>query len=97
MKTEKNLSSRIEVRLSTEQKELFESAAHVAGYRSLSDFVVQTIQSKASEIMNQQSDLVLSKRDAVMFVNLILNAPKPNAKLKKAYANYRKLSMVAEK
>jgi uncharacterized protein (DUF1778 family) len=97
MKTEKNLSSRIEVRLTSEQKELFENAAQLAGHRSLSDFIVQTIQAKASEVVNQQAAITLSKRDAVMFVDLITNAPKPNAKLKKAYANYRKLSMVAEK
>ena len=48
MKTD---TARFDTRLSKEQKELFEFAANLGGYRSLTDFVISSAQQKANEIV----------------------------------------------
>src|SRR5690606_38510950 len=39
--------ARFDARLSKEQKQFFEKAAYLGGYRSLTDFVILTVQEKA--------------------------------------------------
>jgi uncharacterized protein (DUF1778 family) len=41
--------------------------------------------------VNQQYTLKLSAADSALFVNLITNSPKPNAKLKAAFERYKML------
>ena len=43
--------ARIYTRLPKEQKDFFEKAARLGGYKSLTDFVVITVQEKAYEII----------------------------------------------
>ena len=43
--------SRFDARLPKEQKEFFERAANLGGYRSLTDFIMLTVQEKAKEII----------------------------------------------
>ena len=51
MSTAPKEQARFNARLSREQKQLFEKAASIGGYRSLTDFVILTIQEKAKEIV----------------------------------------------
>jgi uncharacterized protein (DUF1778 family) len=44
-------NARFDARLSLTQKELLEKAAHLGGYRSLSDFVIKVAEDKANEII----------------------------------------------
>lgn len=83
--------SRFDARLPKEQKELFEYAASLGGYRSLTDFVIQTLQSRASEIVEEHNQILASKKDQEVFFNALQNPPEPNEALKEALKEYKKL------
>lgn len=71
---------RIEARLSTEQKDLFLRAAELSGL-SLTDFVVHACQEAASSIVREHEKWVLDKEDSILFVETLINPPKPNEHL----------------
>ncbi|MET4081615.1 uncharacterized protein (DUF1778 family) [Pedobacter sp. UYP30] len=86
-----NDKARFDTRLSKEQKEFFERAALIGGYRSLTDFVVLTVQEKAKEIISEREQIIASKKDSEIFFDAITNAPKPNKNLVQATIEYNAL------
>ena len=92
MKTEQSLTgkARFDARLSVEEKELFERAARIAGFRTLTDFVVRTVKVKAKQIIEEHDLILASKRDGKLFFNAILNSDPPNTKLQNAAQKYLK-------
>lgn len=87
----KNDKARFDTRLSQEQKQFFERAAVLGGYRSLTDFVVLTVQDKAKEIIEERERIVASQRDKEIFFEAILNPGKPNKALLSAVKEYNSL------
>lgn len=81
--------ARFDTRLPKEQKEFFEEAVVLGGYRSLSDFVISSAMEKAKIIVEERKTLLTSKRDRETFFNALLNPPKPNGKLKAAAKRYK--------
>lgn len=81
--------ARFDARLPKEQKEFFEEAVMLGGYRSLSDFVISSAMEKAKIIVEERKTLLASKRDRELFFNALLNPPKPNEKLKAAARRYK--------
>ena len=82
--------SRFNARLSKEQKEFFEYASQLGGFRSLTDFILQAAQMKAKEIVDEHNRILASKRDQEMFLFALLNPQSPNEELKEALAAYKK-------
>lgn len=70
----KQSKARFDTRLSQEQKDLFERAAQVGGYRSLTDFVVLTVQEKAKEIISEKERIIASEKDSEIFFEAITNS-----------------------
>lgn len=93
MKTKeiKQNKARFDTRLSKEQKVLFERAAQIGGYRSLTDFVVLTVQEKAKEIISEKEQIIASERDGEIFFDAITNSPKANKDLINAANKYKAL------
>lgn len=83
--------ARFDTRLSKEQKVFFERAARVGGYRSLTDFVVLTVQEKAKEIISEKEQIIASRRDSEIFFDAITNSPKANKNLINAKNEYKAL------
>lgn len=84
-------NARFDARLSLTQKELLEKAAHLGGYRSLSDFVIKVAEQKALEIIALDQQITLSQKDAELFYTALLEDQVPNAYLQTAAeesANY---------
>lgn len=50
----KHDKARFDTRLPLEQKQLFEKAAILGGYRNLTDFIIATVQEKAIEIIEEK-------------------------------------------
>lgn len=75
--------ARLEARITPEQKELIEHAAALEG-RSISDFVVSSVQAAALETIHQHEIITLSARDSRIFVEALLNPPEPNEALREA-------------
>jgi uncharacterized protein (DUF1778 family) len=80
--------ARFDTRLPKEQKQLFEKAAYLGGYRNLTDFIVRTVQEKAKEIIKEKEQVIVSERDSQIFFDAITNSKKPSETLKKALDDY---------
>ncbi|MBP6127770.1 DUF1778 domain-containing protein [Flavobacterium sp.] len=81
--------ARFDARLPKEQKLFFEKAALLGGYRSLTDFIILTVQEKAKEIVQEKEQLLASERDSQIFFDAITNPKKPSKTLKNALDDYR--------
>jgi uncharacterized protein (DUF1778 family) len=86
--------SRFDTRLTKDQKEYFEYAAQLGGFRTLTDFVLISVQEKAKKIVEDHELILASKRDQKIFFQSVMNPQKPNEKLKKAALNYKKRTSV---
>lgn len=80
--------ARLEARVSTEQKALFQQAAALSS-RTLSEFVVASAQEAAARIIQTHDSIALTRDEQIRFVSALLAPPAPNAKLKKAARQYR--------
>jgi len=90
-KTIKKEKTRFDTRLTKEQKLFFERAATIGGFRSLTDFVILTVQEKAKEIIRENESVLTSQRDSEIFFDAIVNADKPNNELISAAEVYNKM------
>jgi uncharacterized protein (DUF1778 family) len=81
-------SERLEARVSREQKELFLQAATLQG-RSLTDFLVASVQEAAIETVRTHHALRLSEHDRQAFVSALLAPPAPAKTLKRAAKRYQ--------
>ncbi len=86
------INDRIDVRISKEQKEFVKYASEISGFKNLSEFVIYCINKQANEIILENNLILKSIEDKRVFVDAILNPPKPNDKLKKAQLNYKKFT-----
>ncbi len=80
---------RLEARLSREQKDLLQHAADLLG-RSLSDFILNASQEAATKVIREHVIITLSVKESENFISILLNSPKPNARLKRAAKRYKK-------
>ena len=83
--------SRFDTRLPKEQKIFFERAARLGGFRSLTDFIVLTVQERAKEIITERERIIASQEDSEIFFDAITNSSKPNQKLTEAANEYKAL------
>ncbi|MEA5534706.1 DUF1778 domain-containing protein [Crocosphaera sp. XPORK-15E] len=82
--------ARLEARITPETKALFQKAANLEG-RTLTDFVVASVQAEASRVIQKHQTLKLSVEDSEAFVDALLNPPKPNDSLKSAAIRYKQV------
>ncbi|MDP4228035.1 MAG: DUF1778 domain-containing protein [Bacteroidota bacterium] len=80
--------ARFDTRLPKEQKQFFEKAAYLGGYRNLTDFIVQTVQEKAKEIIKEKEQIIASERDSQIFFDAITKPKGPSKALKNALDDY---------
>lgn len=81
-------AERLEARISREQKQLFQRAATLTG-RSLTDFVVSSVQEVARRTIQEHEILSLGRSDQEIFVRALLSPPAPNKKLRRAAQVYQ--------
>ena len=82
--------TRFDGQLPVEQKQLFEKAAELGGFRTLTEFIFSSAQEKADEIIEKHNMLLSSEKDREVFFNALLNPSKPNKKLLQAAKDYNK-------
>ena len=82
-------SSRLEARITADQKELIERAAAYQG-RTVSDFVIQTVQEAAQSVIQDHEVIRLNREQSSAFVDLLLHPPPPNKRLRNAAKRHRK-------
>ncbi len=81
-------SSRIDLRVTQEQKDLLERAASLKGL-SLSAYTLSYVLPVAQQEIDSYESLVLSDRDRDLFMAVMENPPKLKGKLKAAMEKYR--------
>jgi uncharacterized protein (DUF1778 family) len=89
MATSSKDQARFDARLPKEQKQYFEKAAHLGGYRNLTDFVMVTVQEKAREIIAEKERIIASERDGEIFFDAITASKQPSQALQNALDDYR--------
>lgn len=78
----KREDSRVEFRLSKTDKELFEYASSLMGYKSFSEFARVSITKAARAIVEEESRILASERDKKIFFNALMGKEeKPNEAL----------------
>jgi len=85
---EKTRNARLEARVSSDQKRLFQQAATLSG-RTLSEFVVDSTQEAATKIVQDHEIIRLSREEQMAFVSAVLNPPEPGSRLRQAVERYR--------
>ena len=90
MSIAKSPQARFDARLSKSQKEFFELAASISGFKSLSEFVIHSTQQVAASIVEQHNAILATEQDKKIFFDTLLNPPKPNKSLKEAARHYQK-------
>jgi uncharacterized protein (DUF1778 family) len=81
-------ASRIDLRVSQEQKDLLVRAASLRGL-SLSAYTLSYVLPVAQQEVDSHESLVLSDRDRDLFMSVMENPPKLKGKLKAAMEKYR--------
>lgn len=82
--------ARLETRISVDLMEVLRRAAQLQD-RTLTDFVIGAAQEAARKIIAEANVVRLSLGDQQRFAAALIDPPKPNAALKRAFARRRKL------
>lgn len=79
---------RLEARITADQKALIQRAAELEG-RSVTDYVVSSVQDAAKRTVEAHEVIVLSAADSRAFVDALLNPPQVNSRLRDSVRRYR--------
>ncbi|MDH7463914.1 DUF1778 domain-containing protein [Chitinophagaceae bacterium 26-R-25] len=81
-------SARLELRLPMQKKIYFEEVAALGGFKSLSDFILDSANQLANKITEEHNKILATQKDKKIFFDALMNPPKPNQALKKAFKKY---------
>jgi uncharacterized protein (DUF1778 family) len=84
-------NARFDTRIPKDQKDLFQYAAELGGFKTLSEFVIYSAKVQAEIIVQKHESILASKKDAKIFFEAVMNPPAANAPLKKAARDYHQL------
>src|SRR5438034_2408484 len=84
---------RLEARVTADQKSLIERAAALQG-RTVTDFVLSSVQEAARRVIEEHQRLDLSVRDSEAFVEALLNPQPVNNRLRDTVRRYRRATGV---
>lgn len=83
-------TSRLDTRITPEQRALYERAAKLGNYSSMTEFLTDAATRQAREIIEHHEQLSMSKKDMAFFINLLIDPPKPNEALRHAVEEHSK-------
>ena len=83
-------TARLEARLPADVLAMLKRAAEIQG-RSLTDFVVTAAHDAAKRAVEEVEVIHLSRRDQMLLAKALINPPKPNNALKRAFKRRREL------
>lgn len=86
----KETLSRFDTRLPKAQKQFFEKAASLGGFRNLTDFILSAAQEKAKEIVTENEQITLSRRDAEIFYQAVTRQHSQSSVLMETAEEYKK-------
>ena len=83
--------NRLEARITSEQKALIQRAAELEG-RSVTDFVITSVQSAAKRTLEEHEVIVLSAADSRAFVQALLEPPPVSERMRDTARRYRAMT-----
>jgi len=81
--------ARFDAKIPKVQKELFEYAASLGGFRTLTEFILNAAQEKAAAIVQEHNTILATEQDREIFFNALMNPPGPNQELRDAAERYK--------
>ena len=84
-----SVKARFDAKIPKVQKDLFEYAASLGGFRTLTDFIINAVQEKANAIIQEHNTILASEKDREIFFNALVNPTGPNQKLRDAAERYK--------
>lgn len=81
--------ARFDTRLTHEQKLMFEQAAALGGFRTLTEFVITAVQKHARQIIAEKEAFLVTEQDREIFFQEMLNPRDPNEYLVAAAQKYK--------
>jgi len=84
--------ARFDIRFSKSQKDFFEYAANLGGFKTLTSFIIHSLELKSKIIIEDYNKILDSERDREIFFNALLNPEMPNKNLINATKEYIKLT-----
>ena len=84
-------SERLEARITTDQKALIQRAAELEG-RSVTDYVVSSVQDAAKRTVEAHDLMVLSAADSRAFVDALLDPPPISDRLRDSVRRHRAMT-----
>lgn len=88
-------SKRLEARISPDLHTLLKRAAEIQG-RTVTDFVVDAVQSAAQEAIERTEVIRLSVASQEAFARALINPPAPNDAMRRAFARHDQLLKPAD-
>jgi uncharacterized protein (DUF1778 family) len=85
---------RITMRVPKRMRQALEEAASLSG-ATVDQFMLQTAYQEAQRMLENESVIRLTREQAEKMWELVENPPKPNAHLKKAFADFKKNVVVS--
>lgn len=92
MEAQSNKDERIEIRISSYDKRIFQKAQKLSGDKSFSSFIVRVVKKEAEEIVAKNDRIIASERDREIFFEAVFGDRKPNSNLIKAAKKYKSQS-----
>jgi uncharacterized protein (DUF1778 family) len=83
-------TERLEARVPVFLKRIVQRAADLQG-RSLTDFVITSLDRSARETVREHEMMELNAEDSLRLAKALINPPAPNTALKKAMALHKKM------
>ena len=80
-------TERLEARVPLDLKRIVERAANLQG-RTLTDFVIGSLEKSARETLREHDVLRLSSEDSLIFARAMIRPPKANAALRRALLSH---------
>lgn len=90
MAAQQTKTERVQVRIDPVAKHMLERAAALAN-TTVSAFVVNNALEAADRLISKRERLAISQRDWNRFFDALVDPPKPNASLRKAFATHKRL------
>lgn len=87
-----NKNERVELRISSYDKRIFQKAQKLSGDKSFSSFIIRIVKEQSEEIVAKKDRIISSERDRKRFFDAVFGSSKPNQNLVEAAERYKSKS-----
>lgn len=89
METQLIKDERVELRISSAEKKIFQKAQKLSGDKSFSSFIVRIVKKEAEEIVAKNDRIIVTERDRQIFFDAVFGDIEPNQNLLEAAKRYK--------